>query len=671
MPLAFPQPLHARLASAGITIAASTWRWDGVSGSVRVSSGFALQPGQLTAANANTFRVYVGGVEQAIALNPLDGGFPDGSYRSPGVQFLYTLTNDTPVAAEIRINQGVRGTTDIAWVEPTRVSVRNRAVIAPTDPAHLCGTMVTLTPLTPASNDTGTDATWAAYAASSWLSDPQIYTGSAGSTAIYDHVNGHWNLYCRTGARIWYQRAYDWATAFHGESGIANNDSAAGLTLMESLLPSAESSPGVPQPVGACSDATQWNPQDLRNTISNGDCGNPNEAMGWGRWISLASSYWMTAYRQFKRLIALNANFGLYQTASGYPTYRDRCLSTVYGQRYNARYIYASVLLGYLTGCTTGLTFPGGYPPVTTWDYATYIDWILDALEYHVWNLPGDYRNGLVGQRHGTISVPDDAASGHPGTGTNWGVTNFQLSVITELLTLYYDNIAPDSRIPPWIKIICDYWISQTKPAEPGDSRYPEGAAWMSSYINLPPVAAATPTFTANAVSGSADLTFTGGNLPRDFFQPGHSFTGPGIQTGTHVGKLGFPLLGDGSHGGVLIDTTIKMTTSDLLTPLPATAPGTNIVCRVFFNPYDLPEYFLTFAWYYAYSGTTLYNTWATRCSDNIANMAAMTGTKNWGQLFGGLKQGALYYRHGGTVRGIPGAHPATIVNPPLQPVLG
>src|SRR4029453_2138522 len=139
--LAFP-PVGTRLVAATeITIAASTWRWDGNSGSVRVSSGVAMKPGYCSAANLNTYRVFVAGVEQAIAAHPLDGTFPDGSYRSILTQFLYTLTHNLPVESEIRLNQGPRGTTDIAFVEPTLADiVSKKAVIAPTDPAYLCAT---------------------------------------------------------------------------------------------------------------------------------------------------------------------------------------------------------------------------------------------------------------------------------------------------------------------------------------------------------------------------------------------------------------------------------------------------------------------------------------------------------------------------------------------------
>lgn len=655
MPLAFPSFTTALApVGTGITIAASTWRWDGASGAVRVSSGFPLQPGMLTAANANTLRVFVGSplVEQAIALKPTDGWFPDGSYRSPGVQFLYNLTHDTPVPAEIRINQGVRGTSDIAWVEPTRVSVMKKAVIAPTDPVHLCKTMVTLTPLTPKVNDTGTDATWGAYAESAYAS-PAISQGNNPGTAIYDEVNGCWQLYCRTGNRLWYQRAYDWACGFHGEFPI--DTFADSVTLMEALLPNSI----ITRPVASEAD---WNPEGLTHVVpvgSDPDFGNATEAYGYGRWISLCSSYWMTAYRQFKRLIAINVNAALGGTESGYPTYRDRT-SIWYGARYNLRYLWAPVFAGYLTGCTTGLVTPGGYPAVTSWDYATYIPWILNAMEYYIWNLPGDYRNGLVGQRHTTI---DPVVSGNPAADMNWGVTNFQLSVMAEDLMLIYDHILPDARIPVWLKTICDYFITQVKPWETGDYQGIP-VAYVDSYINLPPAAAASPTFTANTTISNAAMTWTGGNLPTEFFLPGYSFTGPNIQANTFVGSA------SATPPFTPHSATVPLTDNSLVTARPATATGSGTY-RVFEAPYDMVMFAPVFAWYFAYSGTALYNTWATRFSEDVTTMAAMAQRKNWGEVWGGTRQQFLYYRAGGTIRGIPGAHPTVIVNPPVQPTLG
>jgi len=81
--------------------------------------------------------------------------------------------------------------------------------------------------------------------------------------------------------------------------------------------------------------------------------------------------------------------------------------------------------------------------------------------------------------------------------------------------------------------------------------------------------------------------------------------------------------------------------------------------------------FFYAYAWCYAKTGLAIYNTWATRVSEEVTTMAAMAETKNWGEAFGGIRQSALFYRAGGAIRSIPGAHPTVIVNPPVQPTLG
>ena len=90
---------------------------------------------------------------------------------------------------------------------------------------------------------------------------------------------------------------------------------------------------------------------------------------------------------------------------------------------------------------------------------------------------------------------------------------------------------------------------------------------------------------------------------------------------------------------------------------------------RPYQDPWYLHMFAATFAWVAASTGTATYNTWVTR----VTNLTEMdhSQTKTWGELHGGIQQSYLYYRHGGTVRGTPGVHPTTIVNPPLQATLG
>jgi len=546
MPLAFP-PLGTRaVATAGLTIAASMWRWDGNSGAGKVSGGVAMLPGYCTAANLNTYRVFVGGVEQAVAVRALDGTFPDGSYRSILTQYDTTLTHNLPVAVEIRLNQGPRGTTDIAYVEPTLAAiVSKRMVIAPTDPTYLCGTCVTLAPLTPATNDTGTDATWAAAAVSDWAL-PGLATG-AGTTsggpgnALYDHVTGLFAMYCRTGDRSYYQWAYDWAIEGMTSTIISSVGAArATHTIMPYVLPLTQS------PVDFCAGNSVYNPEGIPGT---NDCGGFIAENLSLRASSMASAYWMTGWRQFKRSLAKQVNYALAWTNTGYPDARDKWVNDAWGHRYNfggTGLLY--VVVGYLVGCTTEFAQAGLGAPAMI-DYETHLPWILDALEYHIWNLPGDYRNGLVGQRSITDSRTD---LGRHNDYSEYGITNFQLTIVTEFLMLYYDWVKPDARIPGWIKTILDYQIGQSR------------------------------------------LAIGPGNGPDDQIPP-------------YTQDLGYP----GQYVSTYKNSPLPLPVKELF--IVNSYPTTT---TVYYKPWWLHMFPPAFAWYAAYSGDATYATWATRASD-------------------------------------------------------
>ena len=149
-------------------------------------------------------------------------------------------------------------------------------------------------------------------------------------------------------------------------------------------------------------------------------------------------------------------------------------ISSVYGVRFNfGMNAMMNTIPGYLTGCTTSFNVPGGIPAVTTWDYATYLPWMLDMLQDKVWAL-GDYRDGLVGQDPATLATwSGDQAD---------AVTNFQLIVVAEYLMMYYDHVKVDARIPVWIKTIADYMITQSRTSGPND-RYPD---LLSTYTTCP-----------------------------------------------------------------------------------------------------------------------------------------------------------------------------------------
>jgi hypothetical protein len=190
--------------------------WDGTTAVKRFSAGIPLAPGMLTAATLGRFRLYVGGVEQAIAVTALRGiPFEDGSLRAIGVQVLRSQASGVQDAGYFTIDPAGRGTTDIAWVEPDYASMLGRAAIIATSPAYLCSTMVACVPLQPETSDSSLPASmygtapgqelgeWAYALQSSYLGQP-FSTG-----ATYEHVHGLLTAYVRSGNPTYYRWAYD------------------------------------------------------------------------------------------------------------------------------------------------------------------------------------------------------------------------------------------------------------------------------------------------------------------------------------------------------------------------------------------------------------------------------------------------------------------------------
>ncbi len=566
MSLGFPTVMTKRT-STSVSIAASTWRWDGVSGSVLVSSGFPLKPGQVTSTNLSKVRVYVNSVEQAVAIQALRGTWPDGSYRSIGIQFTYTLTNDTPVTSSVDIGTSSRGTSDVAWTEPTKTMVDKRAVIAPTATSHLCGTLVTLQPLNPTSADTGQAASWNAQLEALWTG--QTATGQQAGTAIYDHQNGLWAYYCRTGTRSWYQNAYDWTVAVAGGEGGLHANSVY-LQLIPYTVPATADH-------ATYTNNAIFNP-DLINGLNNGG---PAEQYSV-RMISCVSGYWMTAWRQPIRHISFMSNRAASLSFIGAPTYataRDFWLNSVGGHRYNLQWFLA-MLCGYLVESTTELTSAGSVS-AADFDYPTQLPWMIDALEYYTYALV-DYRDGLVGKRS---SAHDDMLA----FGNYQDLSDFPtfwLALTATHLMLYYDHVKPDSRIPGIMQKIGDFLITQFRASASGEIGYP--TTYIHHYL------------TSTVASVSESNRFA----------------------------------------------------DDVI-------------------PYTMPMFGSIFGWLYAYTANSTYLTWLDRCIEPANLTGIIMLTKYWGQWFGLTQQSFSYYRAGGSVRGISGAHPVAIITPPAHASLG
>src|SRR5882672_7651715 len=117
-----------------LSVPAQLERFDGGSGSYTITNGVAFKPGDLTTTmlTAKQLRVLVGGVEQQIYVEALNGRHPDGSIKVALIQFIYSFS--TPVSAEIRVGEA-RGTTDIS---KQTLNGYPSALIFPTSPTYLC-----------------------------------------------------------------------------------------------------------------------------------------------------------------------------------------------------------------------------------------------------------------------------------------------------------------------------------------------------------------------------------------------------------------------------------------------------------------------------------------------------------------------------------------------------
>jgi hypothetical protein len=114
-------------------------RFDGSTGTVLVSNAIPLPPGRLNPGDASKVQLYVGGTEQSIHAEELEGRHPDGSLRSLLVQFYAPVPAATALDGEMIIGEA-RRTTDIA--RPAAGRSLPAAVALPTDVDYLISTNI-------------------------------------------------------------------------------------------------------------------------------------------------------------------------------------------------------------------------------------------------------------------------------------------------------------------------------------------------------------------------------------------------------------------------------------------------------------------------------------------------------------------------------------------------
>lgn len=217
------------------SITAQLERFDGGSGSYTITNGVTFRPGDLTTVmlTAKQLRVFVGGVEQAIYVEALDGRHSDTSVKVALIQFIKTFT--TPQAAEIRLGE-VRQTTDIS---KQTLNDAPEALIFPTSPTFLCAAQPFWRPLIPMSsrptgtywdiwenryrsnspyNTEGPEPAWADAIAAGSNRQDEIY-----GSASYQWGRHMYEFFCMTGEGKFLYRAIRGASFFLIDYARPNN----------------------------------------------------------------------------------------------------------------------------------------------------------------------------------------------------------------------------------------------------------------------------------------------------------------------------------------------------------------------------------------------------------------------------------------------------------------
>jgi len=112
------------------------------------STGFPCKPGAILDSELDEITVFVGGIEQAVYVEALDGRHLDGTVRSVLIQFLVSIDYGSPLSAVVTIGGGVsRGPSDISktpivWGLPA-------VVCLPTQPDYLIACDILVAPTIP------------------------------------------------------------------------------------------------------------------------------------------------------------------------------------------------------------------------------------------------------------------------------------------------------------------------------------------------------------------------------------------------------------------------------------------------------------------------------------------------------------------------------------------
>jgi hypothetical protein len=179
-------------------------RFDGGSGTVLVSNAIPLPPGRLMPGGASNVQVYVGGAEQSIHAEELEGRHPDGSLRSLLVQFYAPVASATELPGEMIIGVA-RRTTDIA--RPSAGRSVPAAVALPNDVDYLISTNIVGKSLKVSETAqlgpmfAKYDQDFAKFSDLNWAAQGDNWTQN-----YYDRALGYYAQWMRSGnAQYWYR----------------------------------------------------------------------------------------------------------------------------------------------------------------------------------------------------------------------------------------------------------------------------------------------------------------------------------------------------------------------------------------------------------------------------------------------------------------------------------
>jgi hypothetical protein len=441
------------------------WRFDGNTGTVRVSGGIPFAPGVMT--DSSKISLWIGGVEQRIAVGNIFGRWPDRvSKRAACIQWEGALTNGVPVEGEIRYGV-TRATADLTYADeiysssnPLVASRNRKAVIACMDSQYLCDTWVLLTSAKPEasqsttsltqyfSTDRSGDLSYRAYAGFSNFNNTYSPGVARGTGTTYEHVWARQAAYVRTTSdanrRTYYQEWHVLLTNLATEEysqRLGINDPAWALLWggVDASLPAA---------LGVDSYALV------------------SEAFS-GIHFGMTAGYLLSGYKQAWRAINRHAGaaFGdtTYHGSSG-----EWLRNTSDGSpRFNLHLNMIPVMCAYLIEAT--ITVPsalngyggGRVNANESWsrDLESMIN-DLDTFKFTTANYAA-WKDGVVGMRTTlTVGYPQSDEPGYTGAiAGRFGV--FQALIIGNTLRFYYENIKNDSRILTMLVKLADWAAGQ------------------------------------------------------------------------------------------------------------------------------------------------------------------------------------------------------------------